>query len=94
MEDRECYAIDDSEHTIRELLNRGFNIVYHERQKPGTPIAVSYEATNKAAGLRFSGWSRAGVRSEALAQLANEAAQLLNRPKPALGAPTPQPEAE
>ena len=94
MEDRECYAIDDSERTIRDLLSRGFNIVYHERQKPGTPIAVSFEATNKAAGMRFTGWSRAGVRSEALALLANDAAQLLNRPKPALRDATPKPEAE
>ena len=90
MDDGEIHAIDRNDPTIRELLNRGFNVVYHERQKPGTPIAVSYEATNKAAGMRFTGWSRAGVRSEALARLANEAAPLLNRPEDV----TPQPEAE
>ncbi len=61
MDDGEFHAIDRADPTIRELLNRGFNVVYHERLRPGAAIAVSFEAMNKRMGMRFTGYSREGI---------------------------------
>ncbi len=82
MGDGEIHALDGKDPTIRELLNRGFNVVYHERLRPGAAIAVSYEATNKRMGVRFTGNSREGLREIALARLETEAAPVLYRPEP------------
>ncbi len=94
MDDGEFHAIDRADPTIRELLNRGFNIVYHERLRPGAAIAVSFEATNKRMGMRFTGYSREGLREIALAHLETDATPVLYRPEPVPEDVTPPPASE